>query len=113
MTSYVGLDVSLAETSVCVLSGDGKVRYEGKVRSLPDELIACIRKHAVDAERVAIETGQTSALLFRAMEAADLPVVCIERPSPGYGAPDTEHRIDRKPRIAWHSDDQPSPYVSG
>src|SRR3546814_5335732 len=35
------------------------------------------------------------------------------RPSPGYGAPDTEHRIDRKPRIAWHSDDQPSPYVSG
>src|SRR3546814_1073337 len=22
------------------------------------------------------------------------------RPSPGYGAPDTEHRIDRKPRIA-------------
>lgn len=78
MTSYVGLDVSLAETSVCVLSGDGKVRYEGKVRSLPDELIACIRKHAVDAERVAIETGQTSALLFRAMEAADLPVVCIE-----------------------------------
>ncbi len=29
MTSYVGLDVSLAETSVCVLGGDGQVRFEG------------------------------------------------------------------------------------
>ena len=74
MTSYVGLDVSLAETSVCVLNSDGKVRYEGKAKSLPDDLVACIRQHAADAERVAIETGQTTALLFKAMKTAGIPV---------------------------------------
>ena len=78
MTSYVGLDVSLAETSVCVLNSDGKVRYEGKAKSLPDDLVACIRQHAADAERVAIETGQTTALLFKAMKTAGIPVVCLE-----------------------------------
>jgi hypothetical protein len=39
MTSYVGVDVSLAETSVCVLGGDGRVRFEGKVKTRPDDLI--------------------------------------------------------------------------
>ncbi len=57
MTSYVGLDVSLAETSVCVLGGDGQVRFEGKVKTRPENLIECLRKHAGDAERVGMETG--------------------------------------------------------
>jgi transposase len=78
MTSYVGLDVSLAETSVCVLGSDGQVRFEGKVRSRPEDLVDCVRKHAGDAERIGIETGQTTGVLFRAMKAAELPVVCIE-----------------------------------
>lgn len=78
MTSYVGLDVSLAETSVCVLGGDGQVRFEGKVRSRPEDLVDCVRKHAGDAERIGIETGQTTGVLFRAMKVAELPVVCIE-----------------------------------
>ena len=34
MTSYVGLDVSVAETSVCVLGGDGRVRFD-HVKSAP------------------------------------------------------------------------------
>ncbi len=33
MKSYVGFDVSLAETSVCVLNAGGKVRFEGNARS--------------------------------------------------------------------------------
>ena len=78
MTSYVCLYVSLAETSVCVLDAGGDVRFEGKVKSRPDDLVACVREHASDAERIGLETGQTSALLFRAMEVAELPVVCIE-----------------------------------
>lgn len=36
---------------------------------------ACRRR---GADRIGLETGQTAALLFRAMEAAELPVVCIE-----------------------------------
>ena len=78
MTSYVGLDVSLAETSVCVLGGDGQVRFEGKVKTRPEALIECLRKHAGDAERVGMETGQTAGVLFRALKAAALPILCLE-----------------------------------
>lgn len=78
MTSYVGLDVSLAETSVCVIASDGSVRFEGKVRSRVGELTACIARHAPDADRVGIETGPISGVLVRGLRAAELPVVCIE-----------------------------------
>jgi transposase len=78
MTSFVGLDVSLAETSVCVLGGDGRIRFEGKVKTRPDDLIRSIRKHAEDAERVGMETGQTAGVFFRALKAAEVPILCLE-----------------------------------
>lgn len=77
MPSYVGLDVSPAETNVCVLDGIGRVRFGGKVRSCCNDLGACIREHAADAERVCLETGQTAGTLFRGLKAADLPVFCL------------------------------------
>ena len=57
MPSYVGLDVSLAETSVCILDGSGRVRLEGKVKSRVDDPVACVREHAADAKLVGLETG--------------------------------------------------------
>lgn len=74
MTSYVGLDVSLAETSVCVLDENGKPRFEKRVASQPEALIRCLSKHAADAARIGLETGQSVGVLFRALKAADLPV---------------------------------------
>jgi transposase len=35
MEAYVGLDVSLKETSICVVDGSGKIVSEGKVLSAP------------------------------------------------------------------------------
>ena len=78
MTSYVGLDVSLAETSVCVLDERGAVRFEGRVPSLPEPLVRCLREHAGDAQRVGLETGQTAGVLFRALTAAGLPALSLE-----------------------------------
>lgn len=78
MTSYVGLDVSLADTSVCVLGGDGRVRFEGKVKTRPEALVGCLREHAGDAERIGMETGQTAGVLFRALKEAELPILCLE-----------------------------------
>lgn len=37
-TLYVGLDVSLDETSVCIVDQDGKIEQEMKVESEPDAL---------------------------------------------------------------------------
>jgi len=78
MTSYVGLDVSLNETSVCVLDERGHVRFEGRVPSLPDAIVQCLRQRAADASRIGLETGMTAGVLFRALTAAGLPVMCLE-----------------------------------
>ncbi len=60
MTSYVGLDVSLGETSVCVLDDRGHIRFEGRVPSQPEPLVRCLRDRAADAARIGMETGPTA-----------------------------------------------------
>jgi hypothetical protein len=40
MGVFIGLDVSLAKTAVCVVDRDGTVLWQGKVPSEPDPLIA-------------------------------------------------------------------------
>ena len=72
MTSYVGLDVSLNETSVCVLDNGGHVRFEGRVPSQPETIVHCPRHHAADAARIGLEAGPTAGVIFRALTAADV-----------------------------------------
>ena len=40
MGVFIGLDVSLAKTAVCVVDRDGMVLWQGKVPSEPGPLIA-------------------------------------------------------------------------
>ena len=60
METFVGLDVSLKETSICVLSQDGTLLFEGKVASEPAAIARLIRKHAPNVVRVGHESGPTS-----------------------------------------------------
>ncbi|MER8435029.1 hypothetical protein NKJ16_31850 [Mesorhizobium sp. M0179] len=46
MKHFVGLDVSLDLTSVCVFDEEGAVVWRGKVASTPEALTELIRKHA-------------------------------------------------------------------
>ena len=57
MEKYVGLDVSMEETSVCVLDGSGNIVFEGKTSSQPDALSKLLRAKASDAARMVLETG--------------------------------------------------------
>src|ERR1700751_3883046 len=63
METFVGLDVSLKETSVCVLNQAGTVIFEGKVVSEPKAITRLIRKHATNVARVGLESGPTSVWL--------------------------------------------------
>jgi transposase len=78
MGTYVGLDVSLKETSVCILRDDGSVVFEGKVATDPAVLARLLRKRAPDLIRVGLESGPTSAWLTHALAAEGLPVVCLD-----------------------------------
>ena len=110
MTSYVGLDVSLAETSVCVLEADGAVRFEGRVKSTPEGLIRCLAEHAADAGRIGLETGQTAGVLVRGLRAAGLPVICMETRHAHKVLSARTHKTDRNDarglaelmRVGWY-----------
>ena len=75
---YVGLDVSLEETSVCVVDESGAIVWRGKCRSTPDNIDATIVKHAASAVRIGLESGQLSTWLFHQLRARRHPVVCID-----------------------------------
>jgi transposase len=80
MDTFVGLDVSLKETSVCVLNQDGTCVFEGKVASEPKAIARLIRKHAPNVVRVGLESGPTSVWLTHALSAEGLPAVsCSNR----------------------------------
>ena len=78
MKYYSGLDVSVKETSVCIIDETGKICREVKVVSHPDDLIAALSHPAWQIERIGLEAGPLSQWLFEGLANAGLPVVCIE-----------------------------------
>ncbi len=78
MTEYVGLDVSMEETSVCVLDASGSAVWEGKVVSEPGAIVRMLQRRAPKAEKVGLETGPTSTWLWHELRAAGIEVVCID-----------------------------------
>ena len=78
MKHYAGLDVSVKETSLCILDETGKVCRELKVTSHPDDLVQVLQDPAWRLERVGLEAGPLSQWLYSGLAAAGLPVICIE-----------------------------------
>ena len=78
MAHFVGLDVSVKETSVCVVDDAGKVILEQKVLTEPDAIIALLTSLGVTYGRIGIEAGPLSQWLVNALTAAELPVICVE-----------------------------------
>lgn len=75
---YVGLDVSLEQTSICVVDNAGATIWRGKCRSTPESIYTVVAKHAPGAVRIGLETGQLSTWLFHELRARQLPVICID-----------------------------------
>jgi transposase len=78
MDHYVGLDVSLEQTSVCVVDGNGKTLWQGKCASNPEALAATIRARAPAAVRVGLESGPLSSWHWHELRKLGLPVVCLD-----------------------------------
>jgi transposase len=78
MEHYVGLDVSLKQTSICVVDQTGSVVREGVVDSDPEAISDYVRSKAPDAVRIGLETGPTSTWLWIELKQFGLPVICID-----------------------------------
>src|SRR5690242_20651507 len=78
MDHFAGLDVSVKDTSVCIVDGTGKIVREVKVASEPDALLQVLRSPAYCFKRIGLEAGPLSQWLFSALGEANLPVMCVE-----------------------------------
>src|SRR6516164_7446890 len=78
MDHFAGLDLSVKDTSVCVVDGAGKVIREVKLASEPDALLQVLRNAAYYFKRIGLEAGPLSQWLFSAPAEAGLPVICVE-----------------------------------
>jgi transposase len=75
---YVGLDVSLRLTAICIVDGTGKIAREGSVASDPEAIAAFVKSHAPHVARIGLETGATAAWLWTELNKMGLPVICID-----------------------------------
>lgn len=78
MVHYVGLDVSLKQTSICVVSETGSIVRECVADSDPETIAAFVRSKAPDVVRIGLETGPTSTWLWTELKRLGLPVICID-----------------------------------
>ena len=77
-SQYVGLDVSLAETSISVIDADGLAIWRGAVASTPEAIAEALKTHAAHAERIGLEAGQLASWLYHGLSELGLPVICVD-----------------------------------
>ena len=78
MELYVGLDVGLEETSLCVIDGEGKIIREGKVATEPSAIRAALEGFADRLSRIGVEASSLGIWLHRELHPAGLPMIVVE-----------------------------------
>ena len=78
MDHFAGLDVSVKETSVCIVDDAGRIVREVRVASEPEALLAVLKSPAYRFRRIGLEAGPLSQWLFSALAEAGLPAICVE-----------------------------------
>jgi len=75
---FAGLDVSLEETSICIVDEAGGIVGEARVASEPEALVAFFDALGMTMERVGLEACSLAAWLHQGLSEAGIPAVCIE-----------------------------------
>ncbi len=78
MGYFAGLDVSLEETTICVVDEAGRILREARAVSEPEALAEFFRASGMDMERIGLEACSLSAWLHAGLTQAGLPAICIE-----------------------------------
>src|SRR5262250_42629 len=78
MDHFAGLDVSVKETSICIVDETGRMVREVRVASEPEVLLQVLGNPIYRFKRVGLEAGPLSQWLFSALAEGGLPVICVE-----------------------------------
>src|SRR5674536_146951 len=78
MDHSAGLDISVKETSICIVDDTGRIVREVKIASEPEALLPVLKNPAYQFKRIGLEAGPMSQWLYSALAEAGLPVICVE-----------------------------------
>ena len=78
MEHFVGLDVSLKLTAICIVDQAGSVIREGVVDSAPETIAEFVTSNAPSVVRIGLEAGPTATWLWTELKQLGLPVICID-----------------------------------
>lgn len=78
MKYYVGLDVSMKETSICIVDESGKNVYEQSVPSDPTSITECLKNTNLSIEKIGLESGSISYWLNTKLLKYGMPAICID-----------------------------------
>lgn len=78
MTYFTGLDVSLRSVSICIIDEQGVIKYEAKVATKVDRIVACLREFSHEVIAVAFEVGALTQYLTYGLQAAGFEPICME-----------------------------------
>lgn len=78
MEHYVGIDVSLKESSVCVVDTSGTIVREVKIASEPEALVRYFDELGLAVSRIGLEAGPLSQWLHAGLVAVGRDAVLLE-----------------------------------
>src|SRR5215210_956548 len=78
MEHFAGIDVSLKDSSVCVVDATGRIVREAKVASGPEALAAWFRGLGLEVARIGLEAGPLSQWLHAGLCGAGFEAVLLE-----------------------------------
>ena len=78
MRYYVGLDVSLKSTSICILNEQGKRIEEGEVDTTPDAIHEFLLKTGIEIEQIGLESGNLTHYLKKGLLKRKYQVAVME-----------------------------------
>ena len=79
MDYYVGIDVSLELSSLCILDAAGQIVKEAKVASEPEALTTFLVRLGLPLTRIGLEAGPLSKWLHAALVKAGFEAVLLEK----------------------------------
>jgi hypothetical protein len=78
MEHFAGIDVSLKDSSICVVDAAGRIVREAKVASEPEALIAWFGGLGLAVTRIGLEAGPLSQWLHAGLTGAKFEAVLLE-----------------------------------
>jgi transposase len=75
---FAALDVSLATTTICIMSADGTIIKEAVVATEPESIAICLGDDLTRIERIGLEAGPLSEWLVRELSVLGIVVTLLE-----------------------------------